>query len=43
MKWNINSWLKNKKVQNFNDSEAFNEYSNGMDDTYKNIDKLKSQ
>ena len=40
MKKNINFWPTNEKVptlKHFNDSKAFTEYSNDLDDIYKNI------
>ena len=40
MKKNINFWPTNEKVpalKQFNDSKAFTEYSNDLDDIYKNI------
>ena len=44
MKQNINFQLTNEKVQStglkhLNDSEAFIEHSNDMDDVYKNIEE----
>ena len=39
MKQNINCYLTKEKVQYLNHSKAFIEYSNDMDDIYKNIEK----
>ena len=39
MKQNINfNYQKKRRLKNFNDSKAFTEYPNDMDDIYKNLD-----
>ena len=39
MKQNINfNYQKKTGLKNFNDSKAFTEYPNDMDDIYKNLD-----
>ena len=43
MKLNINSWLINKRentgLKHFNNPKDFIEYSNDMQDVYKNVDE----
>ena len=36
----IDKW-KSKRLKHFNDSKTFIEYSNDMDDTYRNIEENK--